>query len=174
MTKKRSLWSINEHFESFSNAVFVSAVVVQRPQNKLTVFTGLKALAGINIKGLSMRNQKGASALSIMVILFLAASILTIVMKIAPMFFDNMTIEKVLKDIGAQPDIAELSDDEIISAFSKRFSINNIRNFDLKSIVIKRDDGLLTIDINYEKRENIFKNIDAIVSFENHFETKAQ
>jgi len=121
-----------------------------------------------------MRNQKGASALSIMVILFLAASILTIVMKVAPMFFDNMTIAKVLEDIGDQTDIAELSDDEIISAFSKRLTINNVRDFDVKKVVIKRDDGLLTIDINYEKRENIFKNIDAVASFENHFETKAQ
>ncbi len=121
-----------------------------------------------------MRNQKGASALSIMVILFLAASILTIVMKVAPMFFDNMTIAKVLEDIGAQSDIAELADDEIISAFTKRLSINNIRGFDTKKIIITRDDGLLAIDINYEKRENIFKNIDAVASFENHFETKAQ
>ena len=121
-----------------------------------------------------MRNQKGASALSIMVILFLAASILTIVMKVAPMFFDNMTIAKVLEDIGAQSDIAALSDDEIVGAFSKRLIINNVRDFDPKKIVIKRDDGLLTIDINYEKRENIFKNIDAVASFENHFETKAQ
>ncbi|MFD2229648.1 DUF4845 domain-containing protein [Alkalimarinus sediminis] len=121
-----------------------------------------------------MRNQQGASALSLMVILFLAASILTIAMKIAPMYFDNMTIAKVLEDIGAQSDIAELSDDEIISAFSKRLTVNNVRDLDLKYVVIKRDDGLLTIDINYEKRENIFKNIDAIVSFENHFETKAQ
>ena len=30
MTKKRSLYVINEYFESFFNAVFVSAVVVQR------------------------------------------------------------------------------------------------------------------------------------------------
>lgn len=121
-----------------------------------------------------MRNQKGVSALSIMVILFLAASILTIVMKVAPMFFDNMTIAKVLEDIGAQTDIAELSDDEIISALSKRLTINNVRDFDLKQVAITRDDGLLMIDINYEKRENIFKNIDAVASFENHFETKVQ
>ena len=121
-----------------------------------------------------MKNQKGASALSIMVILFLAASIMTIVMKVAPMFFDNMTIAKVLEDIGAQSDIAELSDDEIVGTFSKRLTINNVRDFDVKKVVIKRDDGLLTIDINYEKRENIFKNIDAVASFENHFETKAQ
>ena len=30
MTKKRSLYVINEHFESFFNEVFASAVVVQR------------------------------------------------------------------------------------------------------------------------------------------------
>lgn len=121
-----------------------------------------------------MKNQKGASALSIMVILFLAASILTIVMKIAPMFFDNMTIAKVLEDIGAQSNIAELGDDEIRSAFSKRLTINNVRDFDTKKLVITRDDGVLAIDVNYEKRENIFKNIDAVASFENHFETKVQ
>ncbi len=121
-----------------------------------------------------MKNQKGASGLTILVILFLAASILTIVMKVAPMFFDNMTVAKVLEDVGAQSDIAELSDDSIISAFSKRLTINNVRGFDMKKLVIGRDDGMLTIDINYETRDTIFKNIDVIVSFENHFETKAQ
>jgi len=121
-----------------------------------------------------MKNQKGASGLTILVILLLAASILTIAMKVAPMYFDNMTVAKVLEDLGAQSDIAELEDDSIISAFSKRLIINNVRDFDIKKVVIGRDDGMLTIDINYEKRDNIFKNIDVIVSFENHFETKAQ
>lgn len=121
-----------------------------------------------------MRNQQGASALSIMVILFLAASILTVAMKVVPMYFDNMTIAKVLKDIGAQSDIAELSNDEIISAFSKRLTINNVRNFDLKQIAITRDDGLLVIDVNYENRENVFKNLDVVASFRNHFETEVQ
>ena len=30
MTKKRSLWLINEHFESVFNAVYASAIVFQR------------------------------------------------------------------------------------------------------------------------------------------------
>ena len=121
-----------------------------------------------------MKNQKGASGIAILVILFLAASILTIVMKVAPMFFDDITIGKVLEDVGAQSDIAELADDDIIRAFSKRLNINNVRDFDNKKIVIGRDEGMMTIDINYEKRDKIFKNIDVIVSFENHFETKIQ
>lgn len=121
-----------------------------------------------------MKNQKGASGLTILVILFLAASILTVAMKIVPMYLDNMTIAKVLEDIGKQSDIAELSDDDIMSAFDKRLTINNVRNFDSKNIVIKREEGMLTIDVNYENRDNIFKNIDAIVSFKNHFETKTQ
>ena len=121
-----------------------------------------------------MKNQKGASGLTIMVILFLAASIMTIGMKVAPMFFDNMTIAKVLEDIGAQTNTGESEDDDRLGAYSKRLIINNVRGFDMKSVVIKRDDGLLTIDINYENRDNVFKNIDVVASFENHFETKVQ
>ncbi len=50
MTKKRSLWSINEHFESFFNAVFVSAVVVQNSliKDQAILHHGLSLLNGID------------------------------------------------------------------------------------------------------------------------------
>ncbi len=105
-----------------------------------------------------------------LLVLLMFVSLAIIGMKVIPPFVDNMTLNSILKEVAKTKDIESLDDDDIRKSFSKRFSVNGVKNISVDQIVITRE-GKLTIDINYETRVNVFRNIDAVVSFKNHFDS---
>ena len=105
-----------------------------------------------------------------LLVLLMFVSLAIIGMKVIPPFVDNMTLNSILKEVAKTKDIETLDDSDIREAFSKRFSINGVRNISMDQIVIKRE-GKLVIEINYETRVNVFRNIDVAISFENQFDS---
>ncbi len=103
-------------------------------------------------------------------VLIMAIALITIGIKVVPPFVDNWTVSSILKEVGKNKDIESMDDADIREAFSKRFSINAVDNISMDQIVINRE-GKLIIDINYEVRTNVFRNIDAVISFKNRFDS---
>ena len=56
------------------------------------------------------------------------------------------------------------------SAVLNRFSINNLTVVNHEDVVVKRDDELYIVDVNYEVRIPYIKNIELVLSFKNHAE----
>ena len=121
---------------------------------------------------MTRNRQIGASSFTLLFMLIMGALAITLAIKLLPLYLDNNSVNSVINSMGEDQKLQTYQDKQIRQKIQSRLTINNIRDFDGKNIVIKRDNGLLTIDANYEKRENIFKNIDVVVSFENHFETR--
>ncbi|MCP5161620.1 MAG: DUF4845 domain-containing protein [Hahellaceae bacterium] len=114
-------------------------------------------------------SQKGASALNILVIMFIAASILTVALKIVPIFMDNRTVEAVIGSLMEESGPKGITAEEFKSVLGKRLTINNIRDFEDKFLTISQIDGRLEAKLHYEVRTNIFRNIDAVVTFDRDF-----
>jgi len=117
------------------------------------------------------RRQGGASMAGTLVLLLLGAAVLTVVIKIVPIYIDSWTIREAAEKVMEADDIARQGDREIVSRLQSQLNINGIRDFDSKNIVIKRDRGRLSLILDYEVRTHIVKNIDAVLSFNNQFET---
>lgn len=117
------------------------------------------------------RRQRGASMAGTLVLLLLGAAVLTVVIKIVPIYIDSWTIREAAEKVMEADDIARQGDREIVSRLQSQLNINGIRDFDSKNIVIKRDRGRLSLILDYEVRTHIVKNIDAVLSFNNQFET---
>ena len=115
--------------------------------------------------------QRGASTFSLLLNLVMVALAITLAIKLIPRYLDNNSINSVITSLGEDSQLASYDDQQIRKKIQSRLTINNIREFDGKKITIKRDNGKLYIDADYEIRDNIFKNIDVVISFENHFET---
>ena len=83
-----------------------------------------------------------------------------------PVYFDHWAIQSVAESYEDNTELSEMSEREIIKNFQKRLMTNGIRDFSFKdSVFIEKLDGEVIIDIEYERRVNIYKNVDAIVSF---------
>ena len=115
--------------------------------------------------------QRGASMAGTLVLLLFGAAVLTVVIKIIPIYIDSWTIREAAERVMEADDIGRQGDREIVSRLQSQLNINGIRDFDSKNIVIKRDRGQLSLTLDYEVRTHIVKNIDAVLSFNNQFET---
>lgn len=118
-------------------------------------------------------NQRGASGLSLLftlvVVIFFGATIL----KLTPVYLDNYTIKGALDGLNQQPGITQMSQVKIKDLLLKQLRINNVHNIDAKDIVVKKENGRLTVNVDYEVRMDLVQNLDLIVSFENKFEAVA-
>lgn len=119
----------------------------------------------------SLKKQAGASAPLVMIFLGMSAVILTLAFKLYPPIFEHWQVESVVESFEDDSDLTELSITEIQKRFNKRLVINNVRNFkSSQSLFITNEDGLLRIEVSYEVRVPVYRNIDAIMTFEKAFE----
>jgi len=120
-----------------------------------------------------IKHQKGASGLSILftivVIVFFGATGL----KLTPVYLDNYTIKGALDALDEQPGITKMSRSKIKSVLMKQLQVNNVHNVKNEDIVVNKEKGRLTVNIDYEVRMKLVQNIDLLVSFENQFEAVA-
>ena len=116
------------------------------------------------------KHQQGASALGVLftitMVLFTAATAI----KVIPLYSDNYTIKGALDALEEQPGITKMSSRKISSLLLKSLKINNVHNVKGDDIVIKKEKGRLTVNVDYEVRLNLVQNVDLLFTFENQFE----
>lgn len=119
----------------------------------------------------TVRNrQKGASLLSIMIILIVGGIFFSVGFKLYPAYFDYRLIDSVLTDITQDQEELSKSTRQIRSDLSKKFRINQVNLPEKDSLVIRQEKGVLYFDLDYEVRVPMFYNVDAVVSFNKQYE----
>lgn len=121
-----------------------------------------------------MASQRGASSLVMLVITLFFGSLLLLAVKLGPIYLDDMTIRGTLEDLEGGEDIAAMSPRELRTLINKRLIINNIRNFDAKSMTINIDGDTANILVDYTASVPVIANIDALVHFEYSYELNGQ
>lgn len=116
------------------------------------------------------KNQRGASGLSILFVIVVIVFFGATGLKLIPVYLDNAAVKGALDTLEEQPGITKMSKSKIKSILLKQFQVNNVRNIKKESIVVNKEKGRLTVNIDYEVRLDLIQNIDMIVSFENQFE----
>jgi hypothetical protein len=115
--------------------------------------------------------QRGASIPLVLVFLAMTAMFFLIGFKLYPAYFENWQIQSVVDSFVNDPETAELSPGEIRKRFKIRMQTNNVRDVRYEdAIEIIKEDGVITIYVDYESRINIYKNVDAVVVFKEEAE----
>lgn len=118
-----------------------------------------------------LSKQTGASSIAVILFIAMAMVILTIAFKLYPVFYEHWQIKNVVESFYDETDLKELTVKEINRRFENRLLTNNVRDFNPKeSLSITTNDGTLRILVQYEVRVPMYKNIDAMVSFEESLE----
>lgn len=63
---------------------------------------------------------------------------------------------------------------QVRSLINKRLSVNNVRGFDEKNITVEKDGDLVIINVDYEVRNNLFRNVDTVIHFQHEYEMKGK
>ncbi len=103
----------------------------------------------------------------VLIVLAMAAFCGLIGIKVYPIYFEHWQLQSVVKSFEEEPELSELGLSEIKRRFSTRMQTNNIRDIDFREAVsITEQDAVLSIVVEYESRVNVYKNMDAVIVFD--------
>jgi hypothetical protein len=122
----------------------------------------------------SMQKQSGASALVIMIMVLFFGGLLTLVIKLGPAYLDDITIQEALESLEGTEDLSSMGPAQVRSLINKRLSVNNVRGFDAKNITVEKNGELVLINVDYEVRNNLFRNVDTVIHFQHEYEMKGK
>ena len=122
---------------------------------------------------MGINSQQGVTTRSALFTLFIVGFILTVAFKLGPHYLDNRIIQGAIDQVG-QSDINGKSNSQIRRKIADFFTINNIRDIDVKKVAIDREDSGTRISLDYEKRIEMFGNIDVVLKFSNKYESAEQ
>lgn len=117
----------------------------------------------------SRYSQRGMSMWSLLGILVLIGFAALVAVKLTPVYLNYWSVasvvESVIEDTGRNDPMPEVWDKLVT-----RFDLNNISQLDAREILdVKRSDGGLQIDVQYEQRKNLVYNVALVVSFDRTF-----
>ncbi|EDM49863.1 DUF4845 domain-containing protein [Marinobacter algicola] len=122
----------------------------------------------------SMHRQSGASALVIMIMVLFFGGLLTLAIKLGPAYLDDITIQEALESLEGTEDLSTMGPAQVRTLINKRLSVNNVRGFDEKNITVQKDGDLVIINVDYEVRNNLFRNVDTVIHFQHEYEMKGK
>ena len=118
-----------------------------------------------------LKKQQGASTPLVLIFILMTAVILTIFFKLYPAFYDHWLISSAVNSFKEETGLEEMPEKEIRRRFIARLTTNSVRNFNFDdSVFIGKDDGVLIIEVEYEVRVPMYRNVDAIIKFEEYLE----
>ena len=112
------------------------------------------------------RRQSGMSMLGIFVILFMLGFFALCAIRIAPPYFEYLSVKNILSNIAIAPETAEESVRQIRRSIASNYNTNQIYETEAKDVNIFRRGGKTYIDASYEVRLPIAWRVDAVVSFD--------
>ncbi|WP_336367114.1 DUF4845 domain-containing protein [Marinobacter sp. C2H3] len=122
----------------------------------------------------TLAGQRGASAITTLVMVLFFGALLTLVLKLGPVYLDDLTIQEALESLDGTEGLSQMGPAEVRTLINKRLSVNNVRGFDAKNITVETNDDRVTVRVDYEVRNNLFSNVDTVVHFKHEYEMKGK
>jgi len=97
-------------------------------------------------------SQRGFSKLGLLMLLVLLVSGLTFGLKILPVYLDHNFVKGVAEELIADGRAATLTQNEIRQEVANGLRVNNVRDFNLNSISLVRENAQPVLVIEYERR----------------------
>jgi len=118
-------------------------------------------------------HQKGMTAIGWLLVLALIAFFTLIILRLVPLYLEFGKVASVIESLKNEPGLTNMSRTEIVTLVTRRFDVNDVRSVDPKIIKITKDKGILTVSIDYERREHLVANVDVVTTFDKKVEVVA-
>jgi len=112
------------------------------------------------------QKQAGVTAIGWMIIIALVIMFVLLVLKLLPIYMDGFKVGSVLDDIEDEPATATMTPVMISKTIMKRLDINMVGGVTKEDIYIDKLKNAMSVEIDYEVRENLVGNIDVVVHFQ--------
>ena len=110
-------------------------------------------------------DQRGLTAISWIVILAALGVVVILTLRLVPNYLEYYKVAQVLESLNNEPGLTDKSKAEILKLIERRFDVNDVRNVTRDDVVIDKDEGGVTISIDYEVRTHALGNVDVVTVF---------
>ena len=121
----------------------------------------MKAFTVINLN-----RQAGASNLEMLMTFLVIAVFLTSGLKLGPLYIDHNIVTSYTKNLIESGEIANLNTSELRRKVSDNLLVNNVRDFDVTHILMAKENNKSVVTIAYERRVELFLNLDVVAKFD--------
>lgn len=117
-----------------------------------------------NLKNLHY--QRGVSKFGLLMLFVLLTSGMTLGLKVVPIYVDNNLVTGICEELIVTGEAANMTTNELRTYVGNSLRINNVRDFDLTNIRLRKENGQAFITIAYERRVPLAGNLDIVASFD--------
>jgi len=112
--------------------------------------------------------QKGLTMWGISIIILVAVFFLFLFFKLFPAYMEDFEISSQLQSISSEPNVRNMTPDDVMTAISKRFEIEDINNVKPRDAKIVPEGNGLAIDLNYTVEVEMLGNVSVLLYFNHH------
>ena len=113
----------------------------------------------------NLKEQADVSKFGLLMMFVLLVSFLTFGLKVVPLYVDHNLISGVCEELIENGEAANMTITQIRQRVSNTLRINNVTDFDLSSITLRKENDQAIITIDYERRVELAANLDVVAKF---------
>jgi|SRR5690554_286311 len=110
--------------------------------------------------------QRGMVGSDFLIGVLLSAVLLFFIIKLFPIYVDHNFVTSVTRSMLDHNGMATMSETQVRQDLESSLRLNNVRDFNMDDVFIRRDGNTTVVQIRYEKRVSLIGNIDLLVSFD--------
>lgn len=114
---------------------------------------------------LTLKNQRGMTMLSWLVVLGVAVFFILVGIKMVPTYLENYSLRQVLANMEQDRAVRNMSPGEMKKSFIKRLKINSVYEFDRNAIKINKEKFGTRFAVDYEVRKPVAGNVFIVMAF---------
>ncbi|MFZ1325529.1 MAG: DUF4845 domain-containing protein [Candidatus Contendobacter sp.] len=100
--------------------------------------------------------QRGMTVIGLLLVLIVIGFMALVAMKVVPMYIQYFTIKSTIESIRKEPQIAQMSAQDIQNGIEKRFDIGYVNNIAARDLKIRNDRSGRVLDLVYQDERELF------------------
>ena len=118
------------------------------------------------IRSKDLREQAGVSKIGMLLMFVMVVGVLSFGLKVAPLYVDHNLVTGVCEELIESGEAANMTITDIRQRVSNTLRINNVTDFDLSNITMRKENDQAIISIAYERRVELALNLDVVAKFD--------
>ena len=118
------------------------------------------------LKSKALRKQAGVSKFGMLMVFILIVTFLTFGLKVVPLYVDHNLVTGICEELIENGEAVNMTTTDVRQRVSNTLRINNITDFDLSSITMRKENDQAIITIAYERRVELVANLDVVAKFD--------
>ena len=118
------------------------------------------------LKSKALRKQAGVSKFGMLMVFILIVTFLTFGLKVVPLYVDHNLVTGICEELIENGEAVNMTTTDVRQRVSNTLRINNITDFDLSSITMRKENDQAIITIAYERRVELAANLDVVAKFD--------